>query len=113
MNNQTHIRSMLCNFVHVVEPAPVRCDDSTVMFELVWAQGMHQTHHPIVMAIHVCIQLAKVMVQKANPMSQAPLSSVPTRNILYGSIFVRVQYCQPDVHAQTTLAFVPNKIRQT
>ena len=75
MNNQTHIRSMLCNFVHVVGPAPVQCDDSTVMFELVWAQGMHQTRHPIVMAIHVCIQLAMVLVQKASPSRYSHISN--------------------------------------
>jgi hypothetical protein len=77
------------------------------------AQDIRQNLVGVDWAMRVVDQLAKVMVQKANPMSQAPLSSVPTRNILYGSIFVRVQYCQPDVHAQTTLAFVPNKIRQT
>jgi hypothetical protein len=26
---------------------------------------------------------------------------------------VHAQYCQPCAHAQTNLAFVPNKIRQT
>ena len=75
MNNQTHIRPMLCNFVHVVEPAPVRCDDSTVMFELVWAQDMHRTRHPIVMAIHVCIQPAMAPVQKASPSQYSHISN--------------------------------------
>ena len=113
MNNQTHIRPMLCNFVHVVEQVPVQCDDSTVMFELVWAQGMHQTHHPIVMAIHVCIQPARAPVQKASPSQYSYISNRPTRNILCHLIFVHAQYCQPCAHAQTNLAFVPNKIRQT
>ena len=75
MNNQTHIRPMLCNFVHVGEPAPVRCDDSTVMFELVWAQDMHQTHRPIVMATHVCIRPATVLAQKASPSQYSHISN--------------------------------------
>jgi hypothetical protein len=77
------------------------------------AQGTRLNQADVDWAMHAVGQLATAAVQKANPMIQGLLSSVSTRNILYGSIFVHAQCCQPLAHAQTDLVFFLNKIRQT
>jgi hypothetical protein len=41
----------------------------------VWAQDMHQTHRPIVMATHVCIRPATVLAQKASPSQYSHISN--------------------------------------
>jgi hypothetical protein len=87
--------------------------DSLFLGTLHVAQGICPNRVDVGWATHVVVDFATAAVQKANPMRQGPLSSVPTRNILYYSIFVHARCCQPHAHAQTTLAFVPNKIRQT
>ena len=87
--------------------------DSLCLCILHVAQGICLNRVDVGWAMHVVVDFAMAAVQKANPTIQGPLSSVPTKNILCHSTSVHAQYYQPCANAQTTLAFVPNKIRQT
>jgi hypothetical protein len=77
------------------------------------AQGTRLNQADVDWAMRVVGQLAKVVVQKASPRCQGPLSSVSTRNTLCDSTLVHAQHCQPLAHAQTGPASFLNKIRQT
>jgi hypothetical protein len=77
------------------------------------AQGICPNQADVDWAMRVVGQLAKVVVQKASPRCQGPLSSVSTRNTLCDSTLVHAQYFQPLAHAQNGLVSFLNKIRQT
>jgi hypothetical protein len=99
--------------IDLLDDESLDCYDSLCLCILHVAQGICLNQVDADWAMHVVVDFAMAAVQKANPMIQGPLSSVPTRNILYYSTSVHAQYCQPCAHARTGPVSSLNKIRQT